>query len=187
MLDRFHKPLATTMLAALLAWSPITASAQNIPPEGFRFVGECELQIFFAAGVTTLTPEQSSAVSRFVAEAQTDAFAVRGHASTTGNPQSNAALAQARAQTGVAALSRDGVTGVRVFAGQTGDGPQFQRNDLLRDSCTGSVAQFREVTVASSETNAGAGIGLGAGIGVGLGLLLLLGVAGAGGSSDGTN
>ncbi|MBF9060069.1 OmpA family protein [Rhodobacterales bacterium HKCCSP123] len=177
MLDRFKKSLASATLVALLASAPMSAHAQNVPPEGYRFVGDCELQIFFATGVTTLTPEQSAAIDRFIADAETDVYAVRGYASTTGNPQTNAALAQARAQTAVLALATEGVTGVRVFSGQTGDGPEFQRDDILRDECAGAVVEARVEP----------GTGMRPGIGAGLGLLLLLGLAGAGGSSDGTN
>lgn len=175
MATSIRKSLQSAAFALAVGAVPTAVVAQNaVPAEGFRFVGECQLQVFFETGQTELSPQQEAAINRFVNDAETSAFEVRGYASTSGNPQTNSALSQARAQAAISELAGLGISGVSATIGQSGDGPQFQRDDILRDACVGAVAE-----AAPGQPVLGT-----AGIGAGLGLLMILGIAGA--SSDGT-
>lgn len=175
MLIPIRKSLQSAAFALAVGVVPVAAIAQGtVPPDGFRFVGDCQLQVFFDTGQTELNTVQEAAIRRFVEEAETSVFEVRGYASTSGDPQTNLALSQARAQAAVSGLGASGVAGVSATIGQSGDGPLFQRDDLLRDACAGAVAEAAPGRPALGVT----------GVGAGLGLLVILGLAGA--SSDGT-
>ena len=179
MMKPFRNLLSSGILSAAMAATPILANAQNaVPSTGYQLIEECELQIFFPVNVTALTPTQATAIDEFVVNASTDEFAIRGYASNIGDAQNNVRLSQGRAQSAAAIVQRRGERVSASAFGEAGDGPFFQRADLLREDC---AAALIEEAAAAEPSARGAGPLLG--VGAGLGLLLLLT---GGGSSDGT-
>jgi hypothetical protein len=173
-----EKSLGIACLAMLSVVAPLAASAQVVPGGMYEREG-CELRIFYDINVSTLTQTQVSAITEFVGASQDDLIAVRGYASNIGDPESNRALSQRRANGVAVVIEASGQDVAASAFGESGEGPYFQRTDVVRDDCAAAL-------IEAAAPEAAAPLIGGRGIAAGLGLLILLGVAGSGGSSDGT-